>query len=440
MKSQYLLRESLLIEREVDLMELQSALFELLNEEFIVRSALAEERKVIRYAIQRGIIEETDARLDEGLLADVILGVGQAVGNWASLVGVPLGSIFGAAGVLWYGNEALNGEPGTFQFYMDIIFCLFSAAAVPDPTPATGTAAQIAKTILAPFAKLGNAARALGRGVLDAGKALAWTKSVGPAGTLALEAVAKAEPAIVKATPFIERVVTGAKGIMESVANAVKSLPGGKTFATIVETVSKYAVQAWQFIKSCLEALLSVSKTASKAAAGKAGAAAVRGAKTGAAAGAEAAAVAGARLGVRIGKLAQPAVAATVRGMGKAAQAVLVRVSKMSPAMMERIFVGQQVQIMVKGVAQPATLAVSKAGTLVMNLGGRNMAISAAQIPSVLGQVARAGPAGAEMATAILVRTGEPMAPNYYRMALNAINTAMGGGEPDPALAAELSV
>jgi hypothetical protein len=108
--------------------------------------------------------------------------------------------------------------------------------------------------------------------------------------------------------------------------------------------------------------------------------------------------------------------------------------------MMERIFVGRAVQITVKGVPTFATLAVSKTGALVMNTGGRNLAISAAQIPAVLGQVARGGPAAAEMATAILVRTGEPMAPNYYRMALTAINTAMGGGEPDPALAAELSV
>ena len=112
----------------------------------------------------------------------------------------------------------------------------------------------------------------------------------------------------------------------------------------------------------------------------------------------------------------------------------------MSPAMMERIVVGRAVQITVKGVPTFATLAVSKTGALVMNTGGRNLAISAAQIPAVLGQVARGGPAAAEMATAILVRTGEPMAPNYYRAALSAINTAVGGGDPDPTLSAELGV
>jgi len=441
MSTRSLLRETRIIEREIDLLTLQSNLFEVLKSEFVVRAILAEERKVVRYALQQGIIDKRDVNLNEGLIADIVLGAGQMLGNWASVVGVPLGSAFGVAGVLWYGNEALKGEPGTFQFFMDIIFCLFSAAAVPDPTPATGTASTIAKTIIAPFAKLGNSARALGRGVLDAGKALAWTKSAGPAGAIAVEAIVKAEPAIVKAGPFIERVVAGAKGIMESVAGAVKSLPGGKSFASIVELIGKYATQAWQFAKSCIEALLSVGKSATKAAAGTAGTAAVKGAKSGAAAGAEVAAVAGARLGVRIGKLAQPAVAATVRGMGKAAQAILVKVSKMSPAMMTQIFVGRGVNITVKGAPVLATRAVSRSGSLVINTGGRNLAISAAQIPTILGQVARQGGAqGAEAATAALLRTGDVLAPNLYRMTLTAINTAVGGGDPDPALAAELGV
>ena len=265
MRSNRLLNEVSLLERDIDLMALQSDIFEMLKNEFVVRAILAEERKVVRYALQQGIVDKHDVNLNEGLLADIVLGAGQMLGNWASVVGVPLGSAFGVAGVLWYGNEALKGSPGTYQFFMDIIFCLFSAAAVPDPTPATGTAGTIAKTIIAPFAKLGNAARALGRGVLDAGKALAWTKSAGPAATVAVEAVVKAEPTIVKATPFIERVVTGAKGVMESVASAVKSLPGGKSFASIVELVGKYATQAWQFVKKCLQALINVGKTSAAA-------------------------------------------------------------------------------------------------------------------------------------------------------------------------------
>ncbi len=440
--SRSLLRETVLLEREVDTLVMQSALMELLNSEFVVRSVLAEERKVVRYAIQQGIIDKRDVNLNEGLLADIVLGAGQMLGNIGSSVGLPLGSAFGAAGVLWYGNEAIKGTPGTLQFYMDIIFCLFSAAAVGDPTPATGTAATIARTILAPFVKAGAAARALGQGVLNAGKALAWTKSAGPATVVAVEAAVKAEPAIVRATPFIERVVTGAKGVMESVASAVKSLPGGKTFARIVETVAKYATQAWQFAKSCIEALIAVGKSATKAAAGKAGTTAVKAAGTrGAAAGAEAAAVAGARLGVRVGKLAQPAVAATVRGMGRAAQAVLVRVSRMSPAMMERIFVGQVVNVAIKGTPVAASLVVSRSGALALQAGPRVIALAPSQVVGVLGQIARAGgPRAAEAATAALMRTGEKLAPNYYQMALTAINGALGGGEPDPALAAELGV
>ena len=109
--------------------------------------------------------------------------------------------------------------------------------------------------------------------------------------------------------------------------------------------------------------------------------------------------------------------------------------------MMTQIFVGRSVNITVKGAPVLATLAVSRSGALVMNTGGRNLAVSAAQIPAILGQVARSGgAAGAEAATAALLRTGDVLAPNLYRTTLSAINAAVGGGDPDPTLAAELGV
>jgi hypothetical protein len=269
MRTKSLLNEALLIEREIELLTIQSGLSEMLKEEFVVRAVLAEERKVIRYAMHQGIIDKRDVNLNEGIIADIVLGVGQMLGNWATIVGVPLGSIFGAAGVLWYGNEMLKGTPGSFQFYMDLIFCLFSAAAVPDPSPATGTAATVARTIIAPFAKLGEAARALGRGVLEAGAALKWTQSLGPAGKAGVNAIVKVEPQVVKSFPFIDRVVTRAGDVMRSVASKVSGLPGGKSFARIAGVVVEHAAKAWQLIKECLQALINVGKT-SAAAEGKA--------------------------------------------------------------------------------------------------------------------------------------------------------------------------
>jgi len=256
--------ESNRLEAQLINFQIEGALLEVMKNDFMARVIIAEHRKIEKYALQLGVIDKR--QLNEGFIADVVLGAGQMLGNWASIVGVPLGSAFGVAGVLWYGNEMLSTAPGSFDFFMNLIFCLFSAAAVPDPTPASGTASTLAKTIIAPFAKLGNAARALGKGVLDAGKALAWVKASGPAAAVATEAAVRAEPALKAAAPWIERTIAGAGEVMTSIAAKVKSLPGGSKFTAMIETVTKYAGQAWKFIKGCIESLINVGK----AAAGKA--------------------------------------------------------------------------------------------------------------------------------------------------------------------------
>lgn len=260
MQNRAIFLESKRLEQQLINFQLEGALLEVMKDKFIVKAMLAEQRKIEKYALQIGLVNKN--QINEGFLADVVLGAGQMLGNWASIVGVPLGSAFGVAGVLWYGNEMLSTAPGSFDFFMNLIFCLFSAAAVPDPTPASGTASTLAKTIIAPFAKLGNAARALGNGVIDAGKALAWVKSSGPAAALAVESAVKAEPALVKAAPWIERTIAGAGEVMTSIAAKVKNLPGGSKFTAMIETVTKYAGQAWKFIKGCIESLINVGKSA----------------------------------------------------------------------------------------------------------------------------------------------------------------------------------
>lgn len=268
MRNREIFLESKKVERQLATFQLEGALLEAMKDKFIARAMLAEQRKIEKYALQIGLVNEH--QLNEGFLADITLGAGQMLGNWASIVGVPLGSAFGIAGVLWYGNEMLAASPGSFDFFMNLIFCLFSAAAVPDPSPASGTAATLAKTIIAPFAKLGNAAKALGSGVLDAGKALTWVKATGPAAAVATEAAMKAEPGLIAATPWIEKTIASAGEVMTSIASKVKNLPGGSKFAGIVETVTKWAGQAWKFIKECIEALINVGKSAAGKAVNKA--------------------------------------------------------------------------------------------------------------------------------------------------------------------------
>ena len=357
--------------------QIEGALLEVMKNDLMARSIIAEHRKIEKYALQLGLIDKR--QLNEGFLADVVLGAGQMLGNWASVVGVPLGSAFGVAGVLWYGNEMLSTEPGSFDFFMNLIFCLFSAAAVPDPTPASGTASTLAKTIIAPFAKLGNAARALGTGALDAGKALAWVKASGPAAAVATEAAVKAEPALAAAAPWIERTIAGAGEVMTSIAAKVKNLPGGSTFTAMIETVTKYAGQAWKFIKGCIESLINVGKSA----AGKAG----------------------------------------TKVVGAVAEALPSLIAKLSPQMAEKIvakFVGKQFSYTTKKGAMAAIeiIGFNNGKMLMKTTGGAKSFVAASELPSVISQIAKLF--GNEAAAAAIVKATAAYPQTVIKSAISA--------------------
>lgn len=348
MHNRTILLESKKLEQWLINFQLEGALLEVMKNDLMARSIIAEHRKIEKYALQLGLIDKR--QLNEGLLADVVLGAGQMLGNWASVVGVPLGSAFGVAGVLWYGSEMLSTAAGSFDFFMNLIFCLFSAAAVPDPTPASGTASTLAKTIIAPFAKLGNAARALGNGVLDSGKALAWVKASGPAAALAVEGAVKMEPALMKAAPWIERTIAGAGEVMTSIATKVKNLPGGSKFTAMIETVTKYAGQAWKFIKGCIESLINVGKSA----AGKAG----------------------------------------TKVVGAVAEALPSLIAKLSPQMAERIvaqFAGKAFSYTTKkgALATIEIIGFNNGKMLMKTTGGAKSFVSASELPSVISQIAK---------------------------------------------------
>lgn len=381
--------ESNRLENQLVNFQLEGALLEIMKDKFIVKAMLAEQRKIEKYALQIGLVNKN--QLNEGFLADVVLGAGQMLGNWASVVGVPLGSAFGVAGVLWYGNEMLSTEPGSFDFFMNLIFCLFSAAAVPDPTPAAGTASTLAKTIIAPFAKLGNAARALGTGALDAGKALAWVKASGPAAAVATEAAMKAEPALAAAAPWIERTIASAGEVMTSIAAKVKNLPGGSNFTAMIETVTKYAGQAWKFIKGCIESLINVGKSA----AGKAGTKAV-----------------------------EDAAGALVRTMP-----VTIR-----NKIMQQLFI-KEFPFTISGKATSAMFkGFTKNGAVMINMGGTLRTVPAETLPYIIENIAKSiGPKEAAAVISTSVASRLPQA--VIKSSLEALRTFMGAAEPAVAVA-----
>jgi len=267
MQNRAILLESKRLESYLINFQIEGALLEVIKNDLMARSIIAEHRKIEKYALQLGLIDKR--QLNEGLAADVVLGAGQMLGSIGSYFGFPLGMVFGAAGVIWYGKEMLAAAPGSFDFFMNLIFALFSAAAC-EPTGAAATATNTSK-LFTPFIKLGNAARALGNGVLDAGKALAFVKQGGTATSIAVKAAGTAESAVVAAIPILDRIVAGATGLLQRVAPQIEKIPGAGIFRTISETIAKWGAKAWTFIKDCLTSLFNVARTA----AGKAGAKAV---------------------------------------------------------------------------------------------------------------------------------------------------------------------
>ena len=93
MRNRAIYLESKRLENYLIDFQIEGALLEVMKNDLMARSIIAEHRKIEKYALQLGLIDKR--QLNEGFLADVVLGAGQMLGNWASVVGVPLGSAFG---------------------------------------------------------------------------------------------------------------------------------------------------------------------------------------------------------------------------------------------------------------------------------------------------------------------------------------------------------
>lgn len=379
MRARDILVEVNQVERDLNRLELENALHEMLQDRVLSELYLAEERKIIKYATSRGIINGKD--LNEGMVADIGLALGQAVGSLPFLAQTGLGAAFGAAGVLWYGKEMLKQPIGSFDFFMNLIFALFSAAAI-EPTGVFGEAGALGK-LIKPFVALGSKAKALGGASKAA--ANAFINALGPAEKAIVAAAPKVEGPIKAGMGFVSsKVMPQIPKILEAVKGTVSKLPGGQTFAKIADFIIKYAGQAWKVVSEALGALLNIGK----------------------AAGAEAA------VGVS-GTLA------------KGVEAALASMSKQAPAQLEKIFAGKGIQYMTKS-GEPLLVTirgVSETGTILLTgPGNRQMFVAAQQVPAVLGQVAKQ--LGDDVATAILARIQKQLPITSTKAALEAISSA----------------
>lgn len=252
MRTGSLLREVNIVERQLSNLEIHGALLEAMKNDFMARAIISEHRKIEKFALQLGLVDKR--QLNEGMFADIALGLGQAVGGLPGLAQLGVGASFGVAGVLWYGKEMMANAVGSFDFFMNLIFALLSAAAV-DPTGIFAEAGAFGK-IIKPFAYLGQKVRALG-GLAKAAVGL------GPAEKAAVTAATEAAGPISRGLTFLsETVMPQVTRILESVRGTVMKLPGGAAFEQISQLITKYAGKAISALKDAVSPFLRHAETA----------------------------------------------------------------------------------------------------------------------------------------------------------------------------------
>lgn len=255
MKSKQLLRETRIIEQQLANLEIQGALIEAMRDETISRIIMAEQRKVVKFAVDLGIVSSKN--LNEGFIADAMLGIGQAVGSLPILAQTGVGAAFGAAGVLYYGLKAL--KTAGFDLVMNVIFTLLSAAAI-EPSGVFGEAGALGK-LIKPFAELGRWAKNLG-GAIKTGAAGAFN-SLSLMNKGIVKAALAAEGPLMKGINFIKTtVIPRIGGIFNSIAETVSKLPGGENFAAIVKRVTDLAGYAIKELEPMIKSLIQFGKNA----------------------------------------------------------------------------------------------------------------------------------------------------------------------------------
>ena len=236
-------------------LEIEGALIEAMSVDVISRIIIAEQHKIVRYALRIGLVEQR--QLNEGLVADITLGLGQAIGSLPVFAQTGVGAAFGVAGVLWYGKEMLNSSG--FDFAMNLIFCLFSAAAI-EPTGVFGEAGALGK-VIKPFLALGQWAKSLGKLTLQAAKGA--YNGLSAASKLLVKGAMKAEGPIMRGLGWAgSKIMPRVTQIFESVKGLTAGKPGAELFTKIAQKVAAGASGAFTVVVDTFKALVNFGKTA----------------------------------------------------------------------------------------------------------------------------------------------------------------------------------
>ena len=299
-----LLREIRSVEGQLHGMAAEGVLIEMMSNDIITEMIIAEQRKIIKYAISIGAIDKR--RLDEGLFADIAIGLG-------SMLPLGAGNVVGALGVVWYIKEMFKQSVGSFAFFMNLIMALLSSVAAADPS-GLGAAGWLsnAPKLLLPFIKLGQAVKSLGTALKGTQAAQTFIKSIKiPGAESIFQFIGKPNVA-----SGIESLVTNLTSGAQSMINLIKSpqaaqaigkIPGaGGLWTRFVGIAERYGMQAIEFVTTKVKALVDLAKTAyGTAAQGAAGVEAQQAAQATLAAGsqqvAQAAAGAAAKSAVKAG-------------------------------------------------------------------------------------------------------------------------------------------
>lgn len=255
-----LLREIRGVEGQLNGMLAESALIEMMSNDIIAEMIIAEQRKIIRYAVSIGAIDKR--RLDEGLFADIAIGLG-------SMLPLGAGNVVGALGVVWYIKEMFKQSVGSFAFFMNLIMALLSSVAAADPSGlgAAGWLSNAPKMLL-PFIKLGQTVRNAGTALKSTPAAQAFINSIKVPGAQSIfQFIGK--PNVASGIESLVANLTGGAQTMinliksPSAAQAIGKIPGASGLWTrFVGIAERYGMQAIEFVTTKVKALVDLAKTA----------------------------------------------------------------------------------------------------------------------------------------------------------------------------------
>jgi len=248
------------VESQLNGMLAEGALIEMMSNDLIAEMIIAEQRKIIKYAVSIGVIDQR--RLDEGLFADIAIGLG-------SMLPLGAGNVVGAVGVVWYIKEMFKQSVGSFAFFMNLIMALLSSVAAADPTGlgAAGWAANAPKMLL-PFIKLGQTVTKIGTQLKNTQAAQAFIKSIKIPGAEAIfQFIGKPNVA-----SGIESLIAGLTSKAQSFIQLIKSPTAAKAIGKIpgasglwtrfVGIAERYGIQAIEFVTTKVKALVDLAKAA----------------------------------------------------------------------------------------------------------------------------------------------------------------------------------